>query len=200
MAAAAAGREIPLPQTRASAPCPHVADAMASARAIGPVLPAVPTPSVSRMNTLAARTASAGITGNFVATTWSAKALMASIFPPPDDGSPMKQRWEQRERFISYRAALGALIPSRPLFGEVGQQVARRRGVSAQVAREQRRMAQGERCVVADQVPHGEQRNRRAHRPEIPVPQTLVVRVRVKPADHQTVPQAAQGQPALSGS
>ena len=61
-------------------------------------------------------------------------------------------------------------------------------------------MAQGKRRIVADQVPHGKQRNGRAHRTEVPVPQTLIFRGRMKSADHQTVPQAAQGQPALGGA
>src|SRR4029077_16441310 len=64
-------------------PCPQADDAAASSRAIGPVLPAIPTPSVSRMKTLAARRASAGISANRVVTTWSAKVPMASIFVPP---------------------------------------------------------------------------------------------------------------------
>src|ERR1043166_7868213 len=98
------------------------------------------------------------------------------------------------ERFISYRAPLGALVASRALFGKVGQQVARRgRRISAQVTREQRRMAQGKRRIVTNQMTHGEERNGGTHRPEVRIPQTLVFRPGMKPADHQTVPQAAQG-------
>src|ERR1043166_2252774 len=108
MAAAAAGREVPLPQTRASAPSPQVPDAAASSPAMAAVLPAIPTPSVSRMKTLATRTASAGISRNRVVTTWSAKAPMASIFLPPDDAALKELIGERGALYLISRDARGA--------------------------------------------------------------------------------------------
>src|SRR5262249_7598079 len=98
MALAAAGRRLPLPHTSASAPVPqHSCCICASSQAPGCELPAIPTPSVSRIDALAAWMTAPGRSSNRVATTWSAKAAMASIAPPATLASKTSHHHLQRQ-------------------------------------------------------------------------------------------------------
>src|SRR5262245_26812928 len=83
MAAPGADKVRQCPQQRAG-PSPVIAaEASISSVTRGPVLPASPTPMVSRMKMRAARTAASGKSLNCVRLTCSARTRIASLIPPP---------------------------------------------------------------------------------------------------------------------
>lgn len=67
----------------------------------------------------------------------------------------------------------------------------------AQVGRQEQGMAQCERRVVLDQVPDGKHRQRRAQRPELRIPQSWIIRLRMESADHQSTHERIELQPRL---